>query len=124
MPRTYRYLEDRNAARRLKRGLTGVPDNYLLCRDLLHAWDVVSDFHITDHNSIERTLQCSRCSTIRYDSFSTSQDGLVKDRSRYSYPQDYQLKNVPRGVKPGVFVRGELFKRSGGGKTRAFKVVS
>lgn len=112
MPKTYRYIEDRNAARRVKRGLTQVPNEYLLCRDLLHAWDVTEDFKITDNNSIRRTLCCSRCSTIRYDKFSVSPDGLVKDRSQYIYPQDYQLKNVPRGIKPGVFVRGELFKRS------------
>jgi hypothetical protein len=104
---------DKNAKARLKRGLAHVPDEYLRCRDLLHSWVTVRDFTIVSGSTIERSLVCSRCGTLRYDSFTATSDGLVKDRSRYSYPQDYQLVNVPRGVKPGVFVRGELFRRHG-----------
>jgi hypothetical protein len=104
---------DKNARARLKRGLAKVPDEYLRCRDLLHAWDTVEDFTIVDASTIERSLCCSRCGTLRWDSFTATSEGLVKDRSRYAYPQDYQLANVPRGVKPGVFVRGELFRRHG-----------
>ena len=111
MSRTKRYEVDRKARNKLANALQEVPDEYLLCRDLLHAWDIVKDFSVTDTGSIERTLLCQRCETIRFDSFSWDGEGIQKDRSKYSYPRDYQLKDVPRGVKPGAMIRKELFSR-------------
>jgi hypothetical protein len=84
MPRTQRYKKDPAARQRLIRRLRKVPDAYLLCRDLLHAWVPVNDFDVSkDGLAISRELVCARCDTVRTDKFKWTTDGIEKIRSSY-----------------------------------------
>jgi hypothetical protein len=112
------------AARRdLEKALEGVDERYLYCRDpgIRHPWEVVVDFHvITDTQEGSRRLPivardsvCSRCGTQKQERFyATKNRGLEKYANHYTYPEDYQLAGVPRGVKPSSVIWQEGYRRS------------
>lgn len=69
---------------------------YLPCRDLRHSWESVGDNVLIEERGqvrhFSRTLECARCSTQRIDEYRMSRVALARVRSRYSYPQGYQVK--------------------------------
>lgn len=68
-----------------------IPDEFLLCRDLGHAW-APHDVRISrKYGEIHRILQCRSCPTQRTQILSL--DGEIK-RSRYEYPEGYVLVGV------------------------------
>ena len=98
----------------LKTALKSLPDNFLDCRDMRHAWTVTQDYFLAeDDNRIIRELACTRCGTFRRDSFRATRDGrLVRFGTSYTYPDTYQLTGVAHGVKPQEVVRGEIYRRT------------
>lgn len=119
------YSEDRvagrKAAKRLAEALTELPDTWVMCRDMLHAWAVENDFHVTPLVTvgrksiihISRELVCMRCNTIRKERYHLSaRGGLEKVGQSYDYPEHYQIPGVPRGVKPSHIVRQETYRRA------------
>lgn len=66
------------------------------CRDLRHAWER----HGTDAVLLQqegqvrhfaRHLHCLRCGTLRIDEYRISRIAIVRVRSRYQYPDGYQV---------------------------------
>lgn len=114
-----RYQADAKAAKTLASALTTLPDNWVACRDMRHAWDVENDFHVVPMATegkptlrLQRDLICARCETTRHEYYIKGKFGLMKDGQSYSYPQGYQIIGVPRGVKPQEIVQQEQYRRS------------
>lgn len=118
MPRKKRrYDEDEQAAADLASALTQLPDNWVMCRDMRHAWDVNVDFHVTESQGsrireIRRQLVCMRCETVRNEVYHHTRWGLEKVSQSYGYPDDYQIHGVPRGVKPSWLIQEEQYRRT------------
>lgn len=120
-PKRYEY--DKQAAKALAGALTTLPDQYVACRDLRHAWlKVINDFHVVSSQSakggakaaaiIYRDVQCIRCETIRHEQYSMTKYGLEKTHQTYEYVEGYQIPGVPRGVKPSTIIQQEQYRRA------------
>lgn len=113
-----RYNSDAQAAESLAEALQELPDKWLACRDMRHAWLVEEDFHVTvatgrRPQEIKRLLVCMRCAVEREETYHPVQgNGLERVHSHYRYPSGYQLKGVPRGNKPSWMVQQEQYRRS------------
>ena len=93
-----------------------VRDPFLLCRDLMHAWAVIEDFHQVPESQdrrayIARVVCCIRCETVRSERYQSTKDGLVRTNTKYDYTPGYTLTELPRGTKPVSIVREELWRR-------------
>lgn len=103
----------------LRKRLREQADEFLACRDLRHAWETTSPFYTVtpaiDANArdtrIVRDLVCTRCGTIRRDSFQNTKHGLEKFGTSYGYPDGYQMEGMVRGVKPAALIREEEYRR-------------
>lgn len=114
-----RYTADAKAAKTLATGLTKLPDNWMACRDMRHAWSVEEEFHVEPSQvigrkiqSIRRILVCMRCETRRIENYVAGRYGLDKVGQHYVYPNDYQIPGVPRGVKPQSIIQQEQYRRA------------
>lgn len=112
-----RYTTDDRAAADLANALMELPDNWVMCRDMRHAWSVLEDFHVhiaqgQKIQELRRVLHCLRCQTLRIEIYHVGRYGLDKVRQHYTYPDNYQIKGVPRGVKPQSIVQQEQYRRS------------
>lgn len=111
-----KYSEDEKLAANLAEALQELPDNWIMCRDMRHAWTVEQDFHVVKvqkkASEIKRVLTCMRCSTERIETYHATDWGLEKLRQHYSYPDHYQIHGVPRGVKPSFIIQGEQYRRA------------
>lgn len=93
---------------------------YLDCRDLGHAWERSNDTTKTTRGAVTRftrTVQCSRCSTIRKDEYQVG-DTIYRRKGGYTYPPGYVVKGgMTRGEArmllwmPRVEVAGDLMER-------------
>jgi len=91
--------------------LEELPEAFLQCRGLRHAWRVDQDFYVhQDHKAtklltIARDLTCMRCEAVqRREIFIQRKWGLEKVANRYTYAPEYALHGAPRGVKPSLLV--------------------
>lgn len=71
-------------------GVNAIPEQFLWCRDVLHAW-APHDAKIVKRpgkraREIHRILQCRDCGTLKTQRL--SQDGMILGHS-YSYPKGY-----------------------------------
>jgi hypothetical protein len=96
-----------------------MPDAYLNCRDMRHAWDILNDFYVLKTiqvgkvvTHVGRTLQCQRCPTVRKETYIIRKNGLEKISQFYEYPEDYLFQGVPRGVKPSWIFQQEQYRRA------------
>ena len=117
MPSTKKYQSDKKAAEDLANALQDLPDNWVMCRDMRHAWTVLDDFHVAVRQGskiqeIRRTLLCLRCATSRREVYHQGTYGLDKVAQHYTYPDNYQIKGVPRGVKPQSIIQQEQWRRA------------
>lgn len=115
MTKVSRY-QDQKAASALANALTDLPENWLMCRDMRHAWAVVEDFHVEKVKgrtvqTVRRVLGCMRCATLRNEHYVMGRLGLDKTSQSYTYPDNYQLKGIPRGVKPSSIIQAEQYRR-------------
>lgn len=95
------------------RSLAGMPDEFLQCRAMRHAWEEEQPFTVVDSTResgrrprggeqvyAERILACSRCGMQRSDAFRiTSSNGhsaLVKVGASYSPPPNYFVEGAGR----------------------------
>lgn len=110
-----RYRRDQKVATLLANALMELPDEWVMCRDMRHAWGVKENFHVTQGGKrlqeIERVLICSRCETLRVETYNLTRSGMEKVRQHYEYPDHYQIKGVPRGNKPQSMVQAEQYRR-------------
>ena len=73
------------------RGVGDILDEFLLCRDLGHAW-APHDVRVSRKlGEIHRVLQCRSCPTQRTQVL--SMDGEIR-RNRYEYPEGYVLRGL------------------------------
>lgn len=118
MAKTKKYQSDETAAANLANALTQLPDAWVMCRDMRHAWEVLVDFHVTASkgrtpHEVRRELICARCKTVRKEAYHpTRYHGLEKVSQHYAYPEDYQITGVPRGVKPSWIIQQEQYRRA------------
>lgn len=116
---THSPYETAAARAELARELRELPDAYVACRDLQHAWDSATGFYMEDYvyagverQRIARRMKCLRCNTERVDLFKIVDNGLEKTRSTYNYPADFMMHKFPPGTKPLSVVRAESLRRS------------
>jgi hypothetical protein len=115
-----RVASGRRAVAKLANGLKQLSDNYLMCRDVRHAWAVDKDFHVEPMatvgrrhvTAVRRELLCMRCPARRIEHYVSGKYGLDKVGQYYVYPSDYQIPGVPRGVKPQSIIQQEAYRRS------------
>ena len=116
-----KYAADAKAAKALAQALTTLPENWVMCRDMRHAWSVEVDFHVVPQTTegkathrVQRDLICMRCETIRHEYYIKGRYGLDKDGQSYSYPHGYQFSamGIPRGVKPSSIIQQEQYRRA------------
>lgn len=111
-----KYVSDKQAAADLANALMDLPDEWVFCRDMRHAWEIMEDFHIMANKGsriqmLGRTLKCLRCQTHRRETYGKTTYGLEKLSQSYGYPDGYQIKGVPRGVKPQSIIQAEQYRR-------------
>lgn len=107
-----KYSPDSPEAKNLSRALEKLPSNWVACRDMRHAWSVELDFYVTGSGMIQRELVCMRCETHRVEFYIKTKFGLNKLSQNYLYPDGYQIKGVPRGVKPREMLQQEQYRRA------------
>jgi len=96
--------EERQQFARMVREAETLPENYLLCRTVGHAWSPVAP----DREPMFGRLlvwECVRCTTKRDDIFDTRWGGLIA-RS-YRYAEGYIIKRDKRG-NAGALARTAL----------------
>lgn len=115
MPR----ISQAEAAKTLRNGLRKLPDNFMACRDMKHAWMVEHDFFVEPQavegrniKSIRRILICGRCETRRHERYIQGKYGLDKLSQWYENPENYQIPGVPRGVKSSSVIQQESYRRA------------
>lgn len=69
-------------------------DAQMMCRDMRHAWTPYTAHRDRTTGTIERTVQCPRCGTMRSDTISAN-TGERTTGTRYAYPDGY-LSDVGR----------------------------
>src|SRR5437660_1472348 len=68
--------------------LPDMPENYLECRDVRHAWRTAGWFR-GQRRALRRVLECIRCSTQRIDEFKA--DGSERTILGYRHADGYLL---------------------------------
>lgn len=111
------YRNNKRDADKLAAALTELPENWLMCRDMRHAWTVSEDFHVEKNKgatvqTIKRVVSCLRCETKRVEFYTPNRLGLEKISQHYTYPENYQFKGVPRGIKPSWIIQAEQYRRT------------
>lgn len=100
----------------LARRLRTLPNDFVACRDIQHAWDAADGFFLEEvrggRQRIVRRLSCTRCGTMRLDHHRIVDGGLQKTRSVYTYPEGFLLPKLPPGTKPLSVVRAESLRRA------------
>jgi hypothetical protein len=70
-----------------------IPEQYLWCRDVMHAWDPydfkLSRNKVVRRNELHQILRCARCGTLKTRVMMANGEMV---RSSYSYPEGYLLK--------------------------------
>lgn len=111
-----RAYADQKKADALASALMELPDNWVICRDMRHAWDIYNDFHVAKNlqgvNEIRRELICMRCTSLRREIYYNTLYGLEKAKQYYQYPDRYQMQGVPRGNKPSAIINAEQYRRA------------
>lgn len=106
------------AAKVLTTALQALPDNYLECRDMRHAWYVEEDFHVvkslgTRPIEVQRVIGCRRCTSKRVEHYQPGLNHrLVKVSQNIKYAPGYLLHDVPRGNKPSSLINQVQFERA------------
>jgi hypothetical protein len=121
-PARKRYDSDTEARKTLAKALTTLPMKYLECRDpgIRHPWSIVNDMHVAEVwqergrkiMHVARDSICSRCGTLKTEMFIVGNNGLEKIGNYYTYPEDYKIPGVPRGVKPSTVLWQEQYRRA------------
>lgn len=100
----------------LKKDVQNLPDQWVACRDMRHAWQVMTDFHVNDESGrgpeIRRELSCMRCETVRRESYENNKYGLDRVATTYIYPDKYQLHGLPQGINLSGLVRQDQYRRA------------
>lgn len=70
------------------------------CRDMRHAWFPHGDNILIEESGqvrhFARKLVCARCETLRTDEYKVSRVAVARVRTKYEYPQGYQIKGGVR----------------------------
>ena len=88
--------------------LRNLPDEYLACRDLRHAWEELGYYRERGGGAaVIRKLRCLRCGTLRRDTLSNSYSD--KTTHYYGHPEGYRIEGMGRAGMNDV--RKEVVKR-------------
>lgn len=103
----------------LKAGLKELPDEFFVCRDIRHKWDITQDYHEVPYShagrklqALRRVLTCGRCGGTRVQHFLNGRYGLTKLSDVASRPPGYSIHGVPRGVKHTSIIQQESYRRA------------
>lgn len=75
----------------ISRWSRGLPDDFLLCRDLGHLWRPYTARFNPEENCYDRTMRCGRCHTERRQTLSLRGEVLS---GHYDYAEGY---TAPKG---------------------------
>ena len=89
-----------------------LPDDFLACRDLRHAWEPVAYFQERNGQTrtapVIRLLRCLRCGTKRRDTLKNQFS--EKTTHYYGHPEGYKLSGT--GRTPSDVIRKEVVRRA------------
>ena len=99
--------------------IRGMPDEFLLCRDLRHHWSVPKGFFqvkveggVRGALYVEREVACDSCDLKRMELFRVHARWMEKlGRPRYTYPKGYQLRGSQKGEHVTGMIQLELYMR-------------
>lgn len=96
----------------------GLPQGFLECRELGHAWRPHTASWNADSRSFDRTLRCTRCRTLRVEVLSPRGEVLSR---HYVYPESYLAANLGRitGTGRDVLRRESLSRQLGDKNARS-----
>lgn len=95
-----------------------LPDNYLACRDMRHAYAVDVPFYLVpveggqrNAKYAERILGCMRCGYQRTQLFRVFKDRLEQISESPHYPPGYLLRGKKKGIDILGIARREQIRR-------------
>lgn len=79
-----------------KSTIENLDPEFVMCRDLLHAWRYFDVIHKKEEKHYEEILRCARCGTLKHR-FIGYNGGFAKS-SKYTYPAGYVVKGSGRAT--------------------------
>lgn len=114
-----KQLDVKAGEKLLKAGLKDLPDEFFVCRDVRHKWDISQDYHEVPYThagrklqALRRVLTCDRCGGTRVQHFMNGRYGITKLTDTPSRPAGYSIHGVPRGVKQTAIIQQESYRRA------------
>lgn len=106
----------RMSLRDYRERLSEYNQDYLLCKDLRHLWQVQESYtpYADTENWMHRVLTCARCGTTRTDTFFLNKKTKRMERggSTYRYPSGFSMRGLPQEKHLGEVMRYESFLRT------------
>lgn len=88
-------------------------DSYLQCKDIRHSWQIDSPYHRTPEGWVIRVLSCTRCGTVRTDTFAvTGGNRLARVSNSYRYPAGFSIRGLPKAENLSEVTRHESYLRA------------
>lgn len=99
--------------------IASLDDEYLECRDLKHAWSVVTarSRSFVDEDSgrvhvpefgVYRVLRCARCRALRFETIAVTGEVVAR---RYETPDGYRIIGFGDETRPSAQYRAETIRR-------------
>lgn len=98
--------------------LEELPQNFLLCRDIRHSWEIGENFHLYHDNRepkvtfVARSLRCTRCETERVTVYRQGRYRIERERVFYRYADGYEMHDLPKGVRPNQLIEDVQWRRA------------
>jgi hypothetical protein len=93
-----------------------MPNAFIECRDMRHAWKVVQSYRYIDDGETTRTpkyvsrkLECNRCGCVRTDVLNVRT--FDKVATSYDYPEGYTILGNKVGRGTANLVRRAVYER-------------
>jgi hypothetical protein len=91
-----------------------MPNVYIQCRDMRHAWVVAQSYRYIDEGKkapkyVSRKLECSRCGCVRTDVLNVRT--FDKVATSYDYPEGYTILGNKVGRGTANLVRRAVYER-------------
>jgi hypothetical protein len=88
-------------------------EDFLLCKDMRHQWELVQPYEKKRSGWVTRVLECSRCGTLRTDTYAIiNNERLARAGSTYRYPTGFSMRGLPQVDKVPELTRFEAYRRA------------
>lgn len=108
--------ERKAAVQHFSKRLHDMPNAFIQCRDMRHAWEVVRSYHLDTTAEgkkpqyVSRQLECNRCGCVRTDVLNVRT--FDKVATSYDYPEGYTILGNKVGRGTANLVRRAVYERN------------